>query len=392
MRLKLNLGLMLLLAWTAMTGPRARAQADDSFSDHVLVSAEQGQALAEFVLQSGPRVRPKPDCSHLVHLLYARAGLVYPYENSRVLYRGVESFERVKTPQPGDLVVWIGHVGVVLSPEDTTFLSSVRSGVITETWKAKHWVRRGRPHFFRYRIGPDANSALLAAIMSPEGDAQNGSRSNLSATSDAQLSFPAAEQNTLKDHGPEESGAQAERDTRGLQEEQHDLTTDETGQDSDSIVAVIHQRQTPIRQEIVAAIMENSNARARSLVGGEMLDLDHPMSVFDRMEVSRIKLKHESGSITLKLTEIMSQEAGKILPPKTMERELLIRRKDGVWVISDPRARTYLPRTQALKVFERQAELFLQRAPNSSGTRAVVKALDRLYDQYAGNPQRAAVK
>src|SRR6478735_6652956 len=97
---------------------------------------------------------------------YARAGLVYPYEDSRVLYRGVDDFERVKTPQPGDLAVWLGHVGIVLSPEDKTFLSSVRSGIITESWAAPHWARRGRPHFFRYRIGPYANLTLLAAIMS----------------------------------------------------------------------------------------------------------------------------------------------------------------------------------------------------------------------------------
>jgi len=172
MKTRLKLALMLFPLWTAAFGPAAMAQAYDDSSDRVLVSAEQGQALAEFALQSGPRVRPKPDCSHLVHLLYERAGLVYPYEGSRVLYRGVADFERVKKPQPGDLVVWRGHVGIVLSPEDTTFLSSVRSGIITESWKAEHWVRRGRPHFFRYRIGPAADLTLLAAIMDDDRSAQ----------------------------------------------------------------------------------------------------------------------------------------------------------------------------------------------------------------------------
>ncbi len=82
----------------------------------------------------------------------------------------------------------------------------------------------------------------------------------------------------------------------------------------------------------------------------------------------------------------MCQEDGRILPARTMERELSIsRRSDGVWVISDPRERTYLVEEQALEIFERQAELFLQRAPNSSNTRIVVKALDRLYDQQTGH-------
>jgi hypothetical protein len=123
---------------TADSAARSQSPAAVDYGDTVLVSAEQGQALADFAMQAGPRVRPKPDCSHLVHLLYARAGLIYPYEDSRVLYRGVDDFERVRTPQPGDLAVWLGHVGIVLSPEDKTFLSSVRSGIITESWTAPH--------------------------------------------------------------------------------------------------------------------------------------------------------------------------------------------------------------------------------------------------------------
>jgi len=173
MKIGLKFALMVFPLWTAAFNAAATAQAYDDSGDRVLISAEEGQALAEFALQAGPRVRPQPDCSHLVHLLYDRAGLAYPYEDSRVLYGGVADFERVKKPQPGDLVVWRGHVGIVLSLEETTFLSSVRSGIITESWKAGHWVRRGRPHFFRYRIGPAADLTLLAAIIDDDRSAQN---------------------------------------------------------------------------------------------------------------------------------------------------------------------------------------------------------------------------
>src|SRR5215472_12985242 len=133
--------LCLLAAFTSRA-----AKADDDHNKTVLVSPDQGEAVAAFALQSEKRVRPKPDCSHLVHLLYERAGLIYPYEDSRVLYRGINDFQRVKTPQPGDLVVWLGHVGIVLSPEEKTFLSSVRSGITAESWTAWYWARRGRPH------------------------------------------------------------------------------------------------------------------------------------------------------------------------------------------------------------------------------------------------------
>lgn len=380
MRSALKHALLFLSLLTAIYGPAARAETDDDYGDAVLVSPEQGEALAAFALQSERRIRPKPDCSHLVHLLYARAGLIYPYEDSRVLYRGISDFKRVKTPQPGDLAVWLGHVGIVLSPEEKTFLSSVHSGILTESWMAPHWVRRGRPRFYRYRIGPEADMNLLAKIMRDDTLEQIETRSSARNGINLQLSSSTTQTPAIE---PEE--LQQERSALSLK--------DESGHDSGSIVATIAQRQMPSRRQIVDAIMENSKARARQLIAGEMLDAAHSFSVFSRMEVKQIKVKHESGWVTIQLNETMSHEDGRILPARIVERELSIfRRSDGVWVISDPRERTYLAEEQALEIFEHQAELFLRQAPNSSNTRIVVKALDRLYDQQPGTPQRAAIR
>jgi hypothetical protein len=378
MRSVLKLGLVFLCLLFAISGV-ARAKMDDDSSARVLVSPEQGEALAAFALQSERRIRPKPDCSHLVHLLYARAGLIYPYEDSRVLYRGVSDFKRVKTPQAGDLAVWLGHVGIVLSPDDKTFLSSVRSGIITESWTAPHWVRRGRPRFYRYRVGPDTDMNLLAKIMNDDTLPRKG------------VPLPSPATQAIGDS--EADGAQQERaDSSG----EDAKNTSESGHDSDSsnaTVATIAQRQLPSRRQIAAAIIESSKARGRKLIAGETLDLARPFSVFSRLEITKIKVKHERGSITLAIGETMRQEDGRILPARTMERELsIVRRSDGVWMISDPQERTFLTEEQALDVFERQAELSLRSAPNISNTRLVVKALDRLYDQQPDTPQRAAIR
>jgi len=411
--LKFAPAVLSLCVAVAASAAQSQSPAGVDYGDTVLVSAEQGQALADFAMQAGPRVRPKPDCSHLVHLLYARAGLIYPYEDSRVLYRGVDDFERVKTPQPGDLAVWLGHVGIVLSPEDQTFLSSVRSGIITESWSAPHWARRGRPHFFRYRIGPSANLELLAAIMSDDPAVRNPAVHN-EGTQTADLQIPASRNDVARNSdiqdadGPGED-SRAPRTHRDVllprqdrrdedrpdkdrrDEDRRDTAAESVAGGSAGFVAVIHQRKTPGKREIVAAIMDSGNARARELAAGRTLDLDHPVSVFDRVEVTRIKMKHESGSVAVRLSETMSQEAGRIFTARMMEREFsMIRRRDGTWIISDPRRRTYVPQAQALGVFESQAEIFLRRAPNSSGTRALVKALDHLYDQLPGPQQRAA--
>jgi hypothetical protein len=380
MRFTFKVAFLSLLLWTVGAVPLAKALADDDTGNKLLVSADQGQAVADFALRSGQRIRPKPDCSHLVHLVYARAGLIYPYEDSRVLYRGVSAFERVKKPQPGDLAVWLGHVGIVLSPEEHTFFSSVHSGILTESWTAAHWVRRGRPRFYRYRIGSSANMDLLAAIMGNETHAQ--SQSAFSERGPFPASAPPV--NTLGEDTP-----QPGREKTGIGES----AVDEASPQSSSVVAVITQRQAPGKRQITEAIIESSNARGRLLAGEETLDLEHPISVFDRVEVTKIKIKHDTGHVTLRLNETMCQETGRVLAGRTMERDLsIVRRDDNAWVISDAQGRTYLPQEHALDIFERQAEIFLRQAPNSSGTRAIVKALDRLYDQQSATPQRAAIR
>ncbi|HET8889106.1 MAG TPA: hypothetical protein VFQ41_09395 [Candidatus Angelobacter sp.] len=397
---KYALAVLLFGYATTASAVQSRLEAGIDYGDTALVSAEQGQAVADFALQAGPRVRPKPDCSHLVHLLYARAGLIYPYEDSRVLYRGVDDFERVKKPQPGDLAVWLGHVGIVLSPEEKTFLSSVRSGIITESWAAPHWARRGRPHFFRYRIGPSANLALLAAIMDDAPAAQNSAVGNEDTRS---ASVRDARDNDVQNQDaqyndapigptPRSADTRAPRSRRvaSPQDGPHDSAASDLAAGPTDFVATLRQRQTPGKREIVAAILESSAARAQELTAGRALDLEHPVSVFDHLEISKIKLKHESGSVTVKLSEIVSQEGGRVLAARTLERELSMSRRNGVWLISDSRRRVYLPQAQAVAVFEYQAETLLRRAPNSSATRAVVKTLDRLYDQQPGAPQRAA--
>ena len=394
--LKFALALLSLGFATAASAVQSGSQLTPGvdYGDTALVSPEQGQAVADFALQSGPRVRPKPDCSHLVHLLYARAGLIYPYEDSRVLYRGVDDFERVKSPQPGDLVVWLGHVGIVLSPEEKSFLSSVRSGIITESWAAPHWARRGRPHFFRYRIGPSANLTLLAAIMD-DGPALRHDDIRTASVQNSVQADDARNDAAQNDDTPQDAVAarpsRTHRAASSPQDGPRDPAADYLAADSTTFVAVLRQRQAPGKREITAAILESSSARAQELTAGRTLDLEHPVSVFDRVEVAKIKIRHESGSVTLTLSEVVSQEEGRVLAARTLERELSIsRRRDGVWIISDPRRRTYLAQAQAVAVFEYQAETFLRRAPNSSATRAVVKTLDRLYDQQPGAPQRAA--
>lgn len=118
--------------------------------DAGLVNSDQGLAIIGAALESRRPTDSNADCSNLVHTIYERAGFTYSYANSFELYQGIKEFRRVLHPQPGDLVVWRGHVGIVISPAQHSFFSSMRSGRGVEFYDSPYWQARGRPRFFRY--------------------------------------------------------------------------------------------------------------------------------------------------------------------------------------------------------------------------------------------------
>jgi NlpC/P60 family protein len=94
--------------------------------------------------------RDEPDCSHLVHAIYEQAGFDYAYAPSSDLYAGTEDFQRVKKPEPGDLVVWRGHVGIVIKPSQHVFFSFLSDGPGIDDYTSSYWKHRGKPRFYRY--------------------------------------------------------------------------------------------------------------------------------------------------------------------------------------------------------------------------------------------------
>lgn len=119
--------------------------------DHIR-SLTEDDRLSLIVAALDARVRQSsgPDCSHLVHAIYQRAGFSYSYAPSSDLYAGVEGFRRVKLPEPGDLIVWRGHVGIVIQPSQHIFFSFMTAGPGIDDYQAAYWKGRGRPRFYRY--------------------------------------------------------------------------------------------------------------------------------------------------------------------------------------------------------------------------------------------------
>jgi cell wall-associated NlpC family hydrolase len=124
-----------------------RASAAQTLTRH------DGQEVVAIALDRHTRVARARDCSHLVHAVYDRAGFSYPYASSDDLYRGTDDFRRVKHPQPGDLIVWRGHVGIVVNPKHREFYSFLRRGPGIDEYDTEYWKQRGPVRFYRYIKG-----------------------------------------------------------------------------------------------------------------------------------------------------------------------------------------------------------------------------------------------
>jgi len=137
-------------ARAATAGTRQGASGNHlSKADRSLTQDDRLSVIAA-ALDSKVRQHSVHDCSHLVHAIYQRAGFGYSYASSSDLYAGVEGFQRVTRPQPADLVVWRGHVGIVIRPSRHVFFSLMSTGPGVDDYEAPYWTSRGRARFFRY--------------------------------------------------------------------------------------------------------------------------------------------------------------------------------------------------------------------------------------------------
>ena len=124
--------------------PKAQSENSQFFDDDDRLS------VLAAALDRHVRRTSEPDCSHLVHAIYEHAGFPYAYAPSDDIYGGIDGFERVKQPEAGDLIVWHGHVGIVVKPSTHIFFSFMSSGPGTDDYEAPYWKHRGKPRFYRY--------------------------------------------------------------------------------------------------------------------------------------------------------------------------------------------------------------------------------------------------
>ena len=337
------LAAMVCLAAGSLAMARAASASDDAGSNFGLLRVEEGRVIADVAREQEQPGRGAQDCSHLVHETYLRAGFDYPYASSFELYAGQASFGRVKNPQAGDLVVWPGHVGIVLDPREHSFYSLVSTGLEAQDYEGPYWKSRGRPRFYRYRVGDgSAMTTAKAPVSSPSSriakqrdtEVVTEERSTVVSSDSNRPPKMAAERTKVVNARAAKTPAKAEKTTFDLPQ---------------SIIIATGNKQ-PTTSQVAEGISELSNASGSVLRTDDPSKLAMPVVIFERLRVERLEIKRDHGWARLQIDSRATIASGETNYTRRSEKvRWELRRTESGWEAIAPVDRTYVPNDVAVR-------------------------------------------
>jgi hypothetical protein len=296
------------------------------------------------------------DCSHFVHVLYERAGFPYAYAPSVDLYSGIDQFQRVSTPQAGDLAVWRGHAGIVVNPVQHSFFSLLRSGAGVESYDSLYWRRRGHPRFFRYVKGNPgtglATSLRNASLKPAAGEDAGAQRSADNPNQSEQFSNEGRSSTKLADTQP---------------------ASPVIPQPATSQIVVLNSPH-PTPDQLRTAFLQFCADSEDSLGGLDLFKADQSLVIFDHFIVRKLHISGTQGWAEVEIDELVSVTAGRFEVHAHSERQRwpLIRRAKAAWELSLPQRTIYLPQDIAAHITAQQlAQLTRDTASNSDKTQKI---------------------
>lgn len=337
------------------------------------LSAREGRAIVRetsFVETSEGRTE---DCSHFVHDIYEQAGYSYPYASSRDLYLGTESFLRVRAPHPGDLVVWHGHVGIVIDPHEHSFFSSVNSGPRTEYYNSAYWHARGIPRFYRYLTGSPLKGESSTTAKASRGPDQGPDVSEangrgaiygptLEAVKTAPTKIPAAttqNEEVIESVAPAVAAAQIVLHVSGKQPTDADIAHD----------------------------FADANRNAGEILRTASLQqFARPVVIYQELRVTDVAIKGKRGSARVEV-DCIARLAGEQMDSRRDGEQfgLEIQRTKKGWVMNPSDESIYVPRATAMRILAARLAALTQRddttATKEREQSQIVRLLDLLVEE-----------
>ncbi len=368
MRLHAQLArLLLFVGVAALSLAPAQARRESHNSTHPVVqqtpgtgslTSNDGLAILGAALDSRHHVQHHPDCSHFVHELYGQAGFPYEYASSTDLYAGVDEFQRVTNPQPGDLAVWRGHVGIVVNPSQHSFFSLLRTGPGVDLYDAPYWKRRGAPRFFRYVKSPNAV---------PRNPIQNANWKPLVRHSDEDLS------------GDEPASDESENLTA-----ERSFNLVQIQPDSAPPRAILVNAAKPRPDQVTTAFLEACKSGEQNLHGRDLLNSSQSLVVFDQFTVKKLHIAGNQGWVEVQIEEPISLKASNADTHKRTEHQrwTLARRDNKTWELTPAPNTIYIPQTVAVRLMAMElAQLSTDAANNTEQKAQLARLLNVLLEK-----------
>ena len=326
-----------------------------------LASPDEGEAIVQAAWELRRGLGEKPDCSHFVNAVYARAGFDYEYARSSEIFDGINSFRRVQKPQPGDLIVWQGHMGIVIDPVEHSFYSSVLSGFAIEDYRSASWLRRGRPRFYRYLVD---NAVPRAGTLT-----HREAKEDIPAFNEQ----PVLAGRITSKHDPDSPESAAIELPAG------DTTRTPAPSDAETYDVIFVSRAGPTKDEVLAAIVRRAKVAGERLARGTALDSQRSVAVVDQFKVVELNVSDRSGWVDVEVKQAASIQYGFADPsPSTSKWRARLRREKQGWVLLAPQDRIYIRRKPAIQALANHLAVLSRIPANRQEVRRVVSVLDEL--------------
>jgi hypothetical protein len=298
------------------------------------IARTEGRTILAAIPTVDAESESETDCSHLVHDIYEQAGFPYEYVGSRELYIGSTNFTRVRVPQAGDLVVWRGHVGIVIDPQQHSFFSFVSSGTDTQFYDSPYWRSRGIARFFRYLTDkPRHADRTLEAADHPDRKPLQVQRDNRSSENDppSELSKPVP--------------ASASHPVPAA-----DTSRSTTVEPPREIVLQVAGKN-PSPEEVVAAFVEMNQDFGESLRTASLNSPDKSIVVYRELRVLAVQIKGKRGTALVRIESLAApadtQTSSQL---RWREESLEFEKTKRGWVMSPVKDAAYVNREVALQV------------------------------------------
>lgn len=327
------------------------------------LTLQEGRAIVQKMAWADDEEGLSPDCSHLVHTLYEQAGYSYTYASSLDLYRGAESFVRVRVAHPGDLIVWRGHVGIVMNPKEHSFFSSESTGARIGHYDSAYWRARGYARFYRYltsKAAPSRSGTSTMSVMNrlpepaPRLETNQSNTENRPSLQEVRAAPIAAN----KAHVDATAGSNARAET---------VSASSVRAESSLQIPLRTAGKRPGAADVASALQVANLDAGEILRNGDLWRLERPVVVYRDLQVGAVEVKGKRGIAKVQFETLATLSAKRMESQQGREEhQLELQQTKKGWVMTPANGNAYVPREAALRILAGRLALLTQSAETSA--------------------------